>query len=82
TAVEATKIGALDFLEKPISLQKLLSAVENALKHGAAKIETGPVFDKLGNSAAIQEMNREVGAAVKRASPVLLTGEAGSPFET
>lgn len=82
TAVEATKIGALDFLEKPISLQKLLSTVENALKYGAAQTETGPVFDKLGNSAAIQEMNREVGAAVKRASPVLLTGEAGSPFET
>ena len=81
TAVEATKIGALDFLEKPISLQKLLFTVENALKYGAAQTETGPVFDKLGNSAAIQEMNREVGAAVKRASPVLLTGEAGSPFE-
>ena len=55
TAVEATKIGALDFLEKPISLQKLLSTVENALKYGAAQTETGPVFDKLGNSAAIQE---------------------------
>lgn len=82
TAVEATKIGAIDFLEKPISLQKLLSAVENALKHGAAQIETGPVFDKLGNSAAIQEMNREVEAAAKRTSPVFLTGEAGSPFET
>src|SRR3989338_9174442 len=31
TAVEATRIGALDFLEKPISLQKLLGAVEKAL---------------------------------------------------
>lgn len=77
TAVEATKIGALDFLEKPISLQKLLSAVENALKHGAAKIETGPVFDKLGNSAAIQEMNCEVEAAAKRTSPVFLDGRSG-----
>ena len=32
TAVEATKIGALAFLEKPVTLQKLLSAVEDALK--------------------------------------------------
>jgi DNA-binding NtrC family response regulator len=34
TAVEATKIGALNFLEKPISLQKLLDAVENGLVRG------------------------------------------------
>ncbi|SOY41213.1 response regulator [Cupriavidus taiwanensis] len=34
TAVEATKIGALNFLEKPIALQKLLSAVEQGLAHG------------------------------------------------
>ncbi len=34
TAVEATKIGALNFLEKPIALQKLLSAVEQGLARG------------------------------------------------
>src|SRR5512141_2384113 len=34
TAVEATKIGALDFLEKPIGMQKLLAAVKNGLEHG------------------------------------------------
>src|SRR6476619_2211406 len=36
TAVEATKIGALTFLEKPIALQKLLKAVEQGLVHGTA----------------------------------------------
>jgi len=36
TAVEATKIGALNFLEKPIALQKLLKAVERGLTHHAA----------------------------------------------
>lgn len=36
TAVEATKIGALDFLEKPITLQKLLKSVEHGLARGAA----------------------------------------------
>ena len=37
TAVEATKIGALNFLEKPITLQKLKLAVERALMHGKQK---------------------------------------------
>lgn len=37
TAVDATRIGAVDFLEKPISMQKLLSTVAKALKEGAAR---------------------------------------------
>jgi len=37
TAVEATRIGAVDFLEKPISLQKLLNTIEKAIKEGAPK---------------------------------------------
>jgi len=37
TAVEATKIGALAFLEKPVTLQKLLKAVEQGLARGAAR---------------------------------------------
>ncbi|HPU50088.1 MAG TPA: response regulator [Burkholderiaceae bacterium] len=38
TAVEATRIGALDFLEKPIALQKLLKAVEQGLARGKAHV--------------------------------------------
>ena len=38
TAVEATRIGAVDFLEKPIALQKLLNAVVKAIQHGAPHI--------------------------------------------
>lgn len=37
TAVEATRIGAVDFLEKPIALQKLLSTIAKALREGAPK---------------------------------------------
>ena len=37
TAVEATRIGAVDFLEKPIALQKLLSTIAKAIKEGAPK---------------------------------------------
>jgi len=38
TAVEATRIGAVDFLEKPIALQKLLSTIAKAIKEGAPKL--------------------------------------------
>jgi DNA-binding NtrC family response regulator len=44
TAVEATKIGALAFLEKPITLQKLLKAVEQGLMRGAARKLPPPVL--------------------------------------
>lgn len=81
TAVEATKIGALDFLEKPIALQKLLSTVDRALKYGEMQAVSGLSFDKLGNSPSIQELNRTLEPAVKQNKPVLLTGENGSPFE-
>src|SRR4051812_23138283 len=46
TAVEATKIGALNFLEKPIALQKLLKAVEQGLARGTAAVAPGGVAAK------------------------------------
>ena len=42
TAVEATRIGAVDFLEKPIALQKLLSTIAKTIKEGAAKQQIQP----------------------------------------
>ena len=44
TAVEATKIGALAFLEKPITLQKLLKAVEQGLARGAIRKIVAPAM--------------------------------------
>ncbi|HEX5338145.1 MAG TPA: response regulator [Gallionella sp.] len=49
TAVEATRIGAVDFLEKPIALQKLLSTVAKAIKEGAAKPQVLPAADSPQN---------------------------------
>src|SRR4030067_1569864 len=43
TAVEATRIGAVDFLEKPIALQKLLSTIAKAIREGAPKPQVQPV---------------------------------------
>lgn len=81
TAVEATKIGALDFLEKPIALQKLLSTVDRALKYGQMQAASNLSLDKLGNSPVIKELNQQLERAAKVQAPVLLTGESGSPFE-
>ena len=49
TAVEATRIGAVDFLEKPISLQKLLTTVVKAIKEGAAIIKPQVAVDAAQN---------------------------------
>lgn len=81
TAVEATKIGALDFLEKPIPLQKLLATIERALKHNTVQAASNLSLDKLGNSPIIQEMNRQLQRAAQQNSAILLLGESGSPFE-
>ena len=56
TAVEATRIGALDFLEKPIALQKLLKAVEQGLnrgKNGAVPIRAMPSFQSSGSTTTL-----------------------------
>jgi DNA-binding NtrC family response regulator len=54
TAVEATRIGALDFLEKPIALQKLLKAVEQGLnkgKNGAVPVRAMPSYQPAPSSS-------------------------------
>ncbi|RDV00104.1 response regulator transcription factor EsaR [Trinickia dinghuensis] len=66
TAVEATKIGALNFLEKPIALQKLLKAVEQGLARGSA---AAPVAGAVAVKAPVPANATTVAAAV--ALPVL-----------
>lgn len=54
TAVEATKIGALAFLEKPITMQKLLKAVEQGLARGNVRKLQTPAFTPLTSSMSIE----------------------------
>ncbi|MEA3117416.1 MAG: hypothetical protein QOI13_686 [Paraburkholderia sp.] len=61
TAVEATKIGAMNFLEKPIALQKLLKAVEQGLARGSAVPPLGGAPDVKAATPALAPM---VAAAV------------------
>jgi DNA-binding NtrC family response regulator len=54
TAVEATRIGALDFLEKPIALQKLLKAVEQGLSRGRSQVApkaAPPIYQPLSSGS-------------------------------
>ena len=62
TAVEATKIGALAFLEKPITLQKLLKAVEQGLARGMARKPVEPLMVAHA-TPPVTEMTVVMGAA-------------------
>jgi len=71
TAVEATKIGALAFLEKPITLQKLLKAVEQGLTRGAVR---KPAHSALAAAAPPQQ--QDAGA---RAEPINVAAPETGP---
>ncbi len=73
TAVEATKIGALAFLEKPITLQKLLKAVEQGLTRGAVRKSPPPAAASV--SMAAQD------AAARVESAQLLAPDTGPQCE-
>src|SRR5437899_4620614 len=60
TAVEATKIGAFDFLEKPVGLQKLLSTVTRALKTGVGQGPRRISLTPLGTSTPVIEVERAI----------------------
>ncbi len=78
TAVDATKIGAFDFLEKPIGLQKLLSTIARALKSAAVQEPRRVSLVSLGASAAIRDTERALEQLIAARRPVLLMGEAGT----
>lgn len=81
TAVEATRIGALDFLEKPIGLQKLLATIKRALAHQPSNPQQNQGLACLGTDASIRELQEALENVANQALPVLLTGEPGVGFE-
>jgi len=81
TAVEATRIGAFDFLEKPIALQKLLKTVNEALKHGEMLPKSNMSLLSLGKSAVINELRQRLEQIAQHMVPLLLIGEKGSGAE-
>ncbi|MDP3440478.1 MAG: response regulator [Azonexus sp.] len=81
TAVEATRFGAFDFLEKPIALQKLLSAVQKALKHDTPPARLPLTLDAFGRSTFIKEFKRRLEQAAAKAPVLLLKGATGGMAE-
>jgi two-component system nitrogen regulation response regulator NtrX len=86
TAVEATRLGAFDFVEKPLSLTKLLRTVERALDAGRRKrlserAQGSGLAVPIGKSKATQGLREQIQNTAPAASPVLLVGELGSGRE-
>jgi two-component system, NtrC family, nitrogen regulation response regulator NtrX len=81
TAAEATRLGAFDFLQKPIALPKLLDTVERALAKGKADFQPGLTFVHLGKSSIMLDMRKRLDLLANRAAPILFVGEVGAGAE-
>ncbi|TGJ99119.1 sigma-54-dependent Fis family transcriptional regulator [Leptospira semungkisensis] len=83
-AVQATKKGALNFLEKPLSIAKVLEAVEEALVY-SEKSDSPEIkleYDEiLGNSSAIQKVKFSIAQAAATNARVFIYGENGTGKE-
>ncbi|MDH5178465.1 MAG: sigma-54 dependent transcriptional regulator [Gammaproteobacteria bacterium] len=84
TAVEATRLGAFDFIEKPLSLTRLLLVIEHALKHGKqreladANKAALSVSEPVGKSFTMQQLRQQVRRLAGHEAPVLMSGESGT----
>ncbi|MBS1189906.1 MAG: Helix-turn-helix, Fis-type [Rhodocyclaceae bacterium] len=81
TAVEATRFGAFDFLEKPIALQKLLTTVHKALKHDSLPQRPPLTLEAFARSGFIKEFKRRLEQAAAKAPVLFLKGATGGIAE-
>lgn len=77
TAVEATRIGAMDYLEKPIALQRLLDTVRRALRSAGVPGPQALSLLALGRSSVLVEVKRRLAQLAQSAAPLMLRGEPG-----
>lgn len=84
-AVEATRLGAADFIEKPVSLAKLLRVVQSALEDRRASVRRRsllpPMIAPVGRSQAMRRLREQVTRVAQHDAHVLFTGEPGSGRE-
>ncbi len=87
-AVKATKMGAYEFLEKPLSLDRVLLVTKNALEKKKIELENKALRLTLkkqrrliGNSLKMQKLQEQIEMAAKSNSRVLILGESGSGKE-
>ncbi len=88
TAVRATKLGAFDFIEKPLSLDKTVISVENAIERRRLveeninlKGRAMSAYEIIGTSRPITELKRDIARVAPSNSWVLITGENGTGKE-
>ncbi|HKJ04240.1 MAG TPA: sigma-54 dependent transcriptional regulator [Geopsychrobacteraceae bacterium] len=88
TAVKATRLGAYDFIEKPLSLEKVLLSIQNAMKIGQLVAENQALrakidrdYEMIGDSPAIRRLKGQIEVAAPSAGWVLITGENGTGKE-
>ena len=88
TAVDAMKLGAYDFISKPPDLNRLLTAVRNALENKSLKIENKKLRKKIskknqiiGESQSILKVTEMISKVAKTDARVLITGENGTGKE-
>jgi len=86
TAVEATRLGAFDFVEKPLSLAKLLRTVERALDSGRSKRHNNralvpALIAPVGKSRVMHALREQVQQIAPHETPVLIVGESGTGRE-
>ena len=87
-AVEATRLGAFDFLQKPLNRDRVLITVRNALERVQLQYEMERLrqgassrFRMVGSAAAMQQLYREIEKVAPSKARVLITGENGSGKE-
>ena len=87
-AVRATKLGAYDFIEKPLSLEKVLLSVNNALKYNKMETELDLFKERdrqryhiTGHSQAINELKEQIEIVAPTDAWVLIVGENGTGKE-
>ena len=81
TAVEATRLGAFDFLEKPVPYKKLLQTIERALNSRPTRTSVPVSLDALGSSEPIRLLAQRLRQAGSAGTTLLLTGETGVGME-
>ncbi len=81
TAVEATKIGAMDFLEKPIGMQKLMAAVSRALDHGQKRAAAVLSLSAFPRSAPLRDLRRRIEQVAAKSRTLMLRSGPGGIVE-
>jgi two-component system, NtrC family, nitrogen regulation response regulator NtrX len=88
TAVEATRLGAYDFIEKPLSIAKLLLTIQRALENMSLVRENKglrrgliPISDLIGNSPAMQKLKADVKRVAEHSAAVFVSGDSGTGKE-